>query len=273
MNEIPFTLTNRHGDTIVGNVHRAKSPTGILVLCHGFKGFKDWAMFPWIADQAATMGWTSIRFNFSLSGVTDDIDDRADPDLFRRNTFTREREDLDDLLTALHDGRIDGVGRHPIAVLGHSRGGGITILAAAHDERICAIVSWAAVASFERWGPETRRIWEREGFIEVTNSRTNQVLPLGIELLHDMDEHRSDLDILAAAARIHQPWLIVHGEQDLTVPVAEARQLHEAASGRPRLVTLPNCDHSFGSVHPFPGPSPQLIRAMDATIGFLTTLT
>ncbi len=74
-----------------------------------------------------------------------------------------------------------------------------------------------------------------------------------------------ELDILAAAATVRAPWLIVHGEDDETVPVEDGRRLAERAGGERELRIIPGASHTFGSRHPFAGPTPQLIQALNAT--------
>ncbi|HSS49946.1 MAG TPA: dienelactone hydrolase family protein [Thermoanaerobaculia bacterium] len=74
-----------------------------------------------------------------------------------------------------------------------------------------------------------------------------------------------DADILAAAADVRVPWLIVHGAEDETVSVEEGRQLAGQADGEHELLVVPGASHSFGTRHPFTGPTPQLIQALNAT--------
>ena len=93
---------------------------------------------------------------------------------------------------------------------------------------------------------------------------------MGVEVLEDLERHREALDVAAAAGRVEAPWLIVHGEEDETVPVAEARDLYAAATAHERSAevereTVPGAGHTFGAVHPFAGPTPQLTRALNAT--------
>ena len=69
-------------------------------------------------------------------------------------------------------------------------------------------------------------------------------------------------DLLAAAGRRTAPWLLVQGTEDETVPAEEARRLAAAAS---ELLLIPGADHTFGARHPFAGPNPRLIQALNAT--------
>src|SRR5215212_6440670 len=68
------------------------SPRPAVVILHGFKGFKDWGMFPPLSERIARAGFTAISPNFSGSGV-DDSGDFSLPELFGRNTFTAELQD------------------------------------------------------------------------------------------------------------------------------------------------------------------------------------
>jgi dienelactone hydrolase len=137
-----------------------------------------------------------------------------------------EMADLSAVLEAAGEsiapGRVD---RGRLGLFGHSRGGGNAILAAAREPRVRALVTWAAVATFDR----------------------------------------DDLDILAAARTLRAPWLIVHGEEDESVAVSDADRLAAASSGSHELLRIPGASHTFGARHPFAGPTPQLIQAMNAT--------
>ena len=38
---------------------------GVVVFCHGFKGFKDWGHFNKVAELFADAGFVFLKFNFS----------------------------------------------------------------------------------------------------------------------------------------------------------------------------------------------------------------
>ena len=97
------------------------------------------------------------------------------------------------------------------------------------------------------------------------NGRTGQELPLGLETLADVEENRERLDLAAAAARRRAPWLIVHGGGDETVPAAEAEALARHAADPYELCMIDEASHTFGARHPFAGPTPHLIAAINAT--------
>ena len=240
-----------------------------VVICHGFKGFMEWGFFPALATLLAERGYVAVRFNFSGTGMQPGDELVTDPDAFRANTYSRELAELLAVLGATGDsiapGRVD---RSRIGLLGHSRGGADAILAAASPAwqgRLRALVTWAAIAAVDRFTPAQKEEWRQRGELPVANARTGQQLALGLGLLADIEERRAELDLLAAAAARRAPWLIVHGAEDESVPISDAHRLAERAAGPAELLVIPEASHTFGSRHPFAGPTPQLIQALNAT--------
>jgi dienelactone hydrolase len=248
---------------------RASARPAVIVL-HGFKGFKDWGMFPVLGERLARAGFAAVSLNVSGSGV-DDAGEFADPERFGHNTFSAELADLAAVTDALVRGELDVVPPTAVGLLGHSRGGGVAVLETARDRRVRALVTWASIGSVERWPRADWPAWRARGRIDVVNSRTGQVLPLYPDVLDDIERNAAALDVEAAAARLSVPWLIVHGTADEAVDVREARLL-AAASGREttELVEIPRAGHTFGAKHPWAGSTDALDQAMDRTLDWFT---
>src|SRR5712691_1921649 len=81
------------------------SPRPAVVVLHGFKGFKDWGMFPPLAERLARAGFTAVTLNLSGSGV-DDAGEFSLPERFAHNTFTAELTDLGRAVDALAQGEL-----------------------------------------------------------------------------------------------------------------------------------------------------------------------
>jgi len=262
-----FTMRPRPGDVLRGDIRipDGPPPRSAIVVVHGFKGFKDWGFFPYTCERLAGAGHAVVSFNMSHNGVGADPQEFTELDRFGANTLSME---LDEVLRVVDD-VIGGdlLPRRPqrVGILGHSRGGGQAILAAAEDERIEAVATWAAVSHFDRWTDETKEEWRAEGRLWIMNARTGQQMPLDVGLLEDFEANRSRLHIPDAAKRIDVPWLIVHGRDDLTVKSDEGRALADAAR-QGRLVLVDGAGHTFEARHPFGGSTPQLDVALDATI-------
>jgi pimeloyl-ACP methyl ester carboxylesterase len=248
---------------------RATPRPAVLVL-HGFKGFKDWGMFPVLAERIARAGMTAVSFNLSGSGV-DDGGDFSFPDRFGHATFSGDLGDLGTVVVALSEGGLGVPTPTNVGIVGHSRGGGVAVLHTAYDARVRALVTWSAVSTVGRWSPEEIERWRSEGALQIVNSRTGQVLPLYTDALDDIEKNgASSLNIAAAAAQITVPWLIVHGAEDETVPAHEADALAKAnRRGDSQLLRIEGAGHTFGAVHPFQGSTPELERAIDATVAWM----
>ena len=225
---LPGALAEILVDVRAGN-RRVAGPA--VVLCHGFKGFKDWGFLPPLAERLARAGYVVVSWNASGSGV-DDAGEFTWPERFGRNTFSAELRDLESVLQACDSGGLDFPPPTSVGLVGHSRGGGLAILAAGRNERVAALVTWAAISTPWRWSEEMRRRWREAGFLEVTNQRTGQVLKLFPDVLDDLERNEATLDIAGAADRIKCPWLVIHGAVDETVPVREGEAL-AASAARP----------------------------------------
>ncbi len=229
----------------------------------------EWGFFPPLVELLCDRGFTVVRFNFTGNGMRPGDDLVTDMEAFAQATFSQDLADLLAVLAALGETVAEGlVDRHRLGLFGHSRGGGTSILAAAHPDwsnRLQALVTWSAVSTFDRLGDAEKLVWRQQGSFPVINARTGQELHLDRLVLDDLEAHRTELDIVAAANRRQVPWLIVHGAGDETVPIAEAGRLAEHAGGNGCLIEIPEAGHTFGATHPFTGPTPQLIEALNAT--------
>jgi pimeloyl-ACP methyl ester carboxylesterase len=228
-------------------------------------------MFPPLAERLALAGFSAISPNLSGSGV-DDAGEFTLPERFGHNTFSAELQDVATVIDALMDGQLGLPAPSTLGLIGHSRGGGVAILQAARDSRVRALVTWAAIASVERWPLDQRTVWRAAGRSEVRNARTGQVLPLYTDVLDDIEQNSAPLDIEAAAAGIAIPWLLIHGTNDESVGFSEAELLKGASSLRTtRLMPVEGGGHTFGATHPWHSGTPQIEAVFDATVQWLAS--
>jgi dienelactone hydrolase len=247
---------------------RASARPAVLIL-HGFKGFKDWGMFPHLAERLARAGFTAVSPNLSGSGV-DDAGEFSLPDRFGHNTFSAELEDVARILDSLTQGQLGVPAPSALGIVGHSRGGGIAVLQTARDPRVKALVTWSAISRVERWSADQRATWRATGRTDVQNMRTGQILPLYSNVLDDIEQNADQLNIGAAASKITVPWLIIHGTEDESVGFSEAESLKAANSRKKtRLLPVEHGGHTFGATHPWRSSTPQLDTVFDATVEWL----
>lgn len=275
MASIPFTVTNPQGLPVRGDLHlpEGPEPRPLVVACHGFKSFKDWGWYPAMGDWLAGRGVGLLRFNFSLNGVEEDFQNFTNLENFARNTVTQELMDLQTVLDAVRGGGLTKSGAVDISqlyLLGHSRGAAIAIVHASRDAGIRGVISLAGISGFTRtWVQPLLDGWKARGRTYVANSRTGQDMPLNYTLVEDILAHRDEYDATIQAAALRCPLLILHGEEDTSVPISEGEAVARAAGAE--LVRIPGAQHTFNIKHPFAGFTPEFKIVLTKTLEFIST--
>ncbi|HEU4724337.1 MAG TPA: alpha/beta fold hydrolase [Candidatus Eisenbacteria bacterium] len=254
------------------------APNRAVILCHGFRGFKEWGFLPFLATRLAEEGLPTVAFNFSSSGVTDAEGRFGEPERFRRGTYGGDLADLavvtDWLEARLAAGRIHATeaprAGTRIGLAGHSRGGVIAILRAAKDRRVHAVATLGAPARIGVWPESYFEAWRRGESAEVYDFRTKQSLRLGPELFVDWERNRADYDTAAATAALTSPLLVIHGARDAVVPRAEAETL--AGFGRSTATELrmvEGAGHSFQAGDKIRRTPPPLLDAVESVAAWM----
>ncbi len=268
-----FTIATKVGNLIQATLYGADKfgEQPCVIYIHGLKGFKDWGFVPFIGMKMEERGFCFLSFNFSHNGIGENQMDFTEPDKFEKNTYSLELSEAKEMISLVANGSFFGTENpHPVFLLGHSRGGGIALLAAAENPEINAVVTWASIYTFERFEKSELQKWKNQGYLEVPNVRTGQMLRLGKEMLEDILINGGDkLNILGAIKRLNKPCLIIHGDKDTSVHFYEAEQLNLYSN--PALThyeLIKGADHTFGAKHPFIESTPELDRAISTTIEF-----
>ncbi len=258
---------------IHGDLRIPEDPTGkpLVIFCHGFKGFKDWGGWNYALDRFCLEDYFVISINFSHNGIGDDLQNFTELEKFADNTIGKEIEDLKFLLDEIENNSIFSLIRWKpqIGVIGHSRGGGTVILTSAADERINAVVTWAGMASWDRY-LEMKDSWKESGFIEFENARTKQIMRMNYSFIEDIDNNITQRDISDAVRKLEIPQLIIHGDQDEAVPLSAAELLYNSSNkDRSRLEIVRGGSHTFGTAHPFNGSTPYFDEVIRKTVTWL----
>jgi alpha-beta hydrolase superfamily lysophospholipase len=259
-----FNIKSDEGLEIRGNFDAPRDPTALVVIVHGFKGFKDWGFFPWLAERLCDRGFAVCRFNMSRSGIGTNPDSFDRLDLFADDTYSIQ---LADLRAAVEHARRKYPSL-PVFLLGHSRGGGVALLGAADVSELQGIVTWSAISTVDRWDAPTVKRWRADGFIDVLNQRTKQNMRMSPAILDDFEANRNRLDIGAATARLEVPLLIVHGGRDESVPVSEASVLASKKDDCAKVI-IENAGHTYNAIHPLVHVPFELSLAAEVSAHFI----
>jgi pimeloyl-ACP methyl ester carboxylesterase len=243
----------------------------LIIFIHGFKGFKDWGAHHLTARYFAHNGYRYLKFNLSHSGVpANQPTDVSDMEAFASNTFSKEMFDIDLVI----DYALKHLGVNKVILIGHSRGGGLSILQAAQNPHVNALITWSSIADFSSlWGKEREEEWKKEGKMYVMNARTKEKMPLNITLLEDFNANKENLSIVEHAKKINIPWLIVHGDEDVNVPFETAIQLANV-NPNSKLIKIHRANHVYGASHPYQSETmpPLLFQVCEKSLKFLSEI-
>jgi len=268
-----FSLIGAADKIIAGDLTYDDKHTNapLIIFVHGFKGFKDWGAHQLVARYFAQNGYSYLKFNLSHSGVTTEKPhDVSDMETFANNTFSKEMLDIDLVINYA----LQNLNVNTIFLIGHSRGGGLSILQAANNPHVKALITWSAIADFSSlWKSEQIKGWRADGKIDVINARTKEKMPLNVTLLEDLEKNKEILSITNAAKKLTVPWLIIHGDDDVNVPFETAQQLANT-NPNSRLIKIEGANHVYGVSHPYEKATLplQLLQVCEKSLKFLNGL-
>lgn len=256
MSTSDWSIEGSRGETIFGTTHQHVGECrGVVLVAHGFKGYKDYGMFPWLSIQLSSEGFEVHRFNFAHSGMGALDGPFEREDLFEQSTWNRQVEDLQILVDTF------SIPDRPLFICGHSRGGVSTLLSVGRGVvEVNGVMTLATPSSCLSLPEQMQQTLLQEGRIESPSGRTGQMLYVGKAFLEEQLDDPEQHNLLQLAKQIDCPCLLIHGSDDSTVLVNEALKLEETITDV-SLSIIEGGDHVFNTANPFPvdgTPSPQL---------------
>ncbi|MGA0046254.1 MAG: alpha/beta hydrolase family protein [Candidatus Kapaibacteriota bacterium] len=252
----------------------------LVLLLHGFKGFRNWAFWPVAAQGLAQQGFAVVRLDFALNGMCCTNDRVIALEDFAQNTLMNEVHDVEDFLEAItQESELATlaavVDPETLHVIGHSRGGGIAMVVGRRrleqGKPLTTVTGWNSVGSWERIGPHQIDQWRQQGYYVVQHARTQQELRMNYTYVESYLEHRDELSLQRAVAGLGDRLHFVHAETDLTVPLAEVRRLLRDADRATTIDVIPGSTHTFGMQHPIDHVTPAFAQVLTLTVQRLTS--
>ena len=216
-------IRNRHAEKLDYTFHEGEREIqNIVVLGHGVTGNKDRPFVVALGEGLAAAGIPALRFSFSGNGDSEGK--------FTDSTISKEVEDLGAVLDHLEE--------YGVCYVGHSMGGAVGVLRASEDKRIQRLVSLAGMV-------HTKAFAQRE-FGDVTPDEgfmwDEPDCPLSQAYMDDLAQINTVVNL---APQITVPWLLVHGDEDDVVPIADSHDILAEASSQAQLVTIEGANHVF----------------------------
>jgi uncharacterized protein len=209
------------------------SPEACVVASHGMQSSKESEKYITLGGRMTGEGMGCLRFDFTGCGESE-----GDPG---EGTVTQRVADLAAVVAWV---RKRGDLGKKIGLVGSSLGGYVSLIQAARDPGIGAVVTWATPFHLDDL-PGKRN---DEGYVDV-----------GGAFFDDLPNHR-----LAPLLPRVSKALVIHGDADELVPPDHAREIFRALSGPKEIHIIEGGDHRLID----PG---HRNRALDLTVAWFRT--
>jgi uncharacterized protein len=213
----------------------AEPETPVIICCHGFTGDKIGAnqLTLNLARELERAGYIAIRFDYIGSGD-------SDGDFPTDTIVAGWKEDLNSVLSWVRGQ--SRFSRAPILLYGHSLGGLVALTHNANDAGIAARIVFAPVihpiSNFQHiLGAE---LWEQSLAGKTIANFFGKGFRLEAQFVKEL--LAAGYDPIANAIQLSTPLLIIHGLDDIAVPIQGSIELYEQYQG-PKVFRKPQIDH------------------------------
>ena len=215
----------------------------LVVLVHGFTGNWEGAkhILLNLSKRLQAEGFAVIRF--SCRGTF------PSEGMFKEMTVVREVEDLNAILAYAR-----AQGYEHIHLLGESMGGALITLA--YDETISSMTYWYAAFDF----PDTDFASKITDDVHALAAKQGWVPYKSWQLGREFIESINQYVLYDELKKIKCPTIILHGDADEEVPVAQAQKAFDLLQSKKEIHILKGADHCFRNGQE---------KAIDLTVQFL----
>jgi hypothetical protein len=184
----------------------------IVIICHGFSNNKDGDFYVMLSDEINKKNVSTFRFDYFGHGESEGN--------FEDITVT---EGIDDILCSYSLLKKEGYTN--IALFGSSYGGNTSLFAATKIKDLRFLMLRAPVSDYLeveriRGGEERLKKWKEDG-IRLYRERDGKKLFLKYAFYEDIKKY----DGYKAGEKINIPVLLMHGDQDEVIPLAQSIKL------------------------------------------------
>jgi len=204
----------------------------LAILCPGYLDSKDYSHLVALAAALSKQGYTVVRFEPTGTWESDgDISDY---------TTTQYLEDIKSVL----DYMLQQKDYKHILLGGHSRGGMVSILYAARDPKVSAVLG--IMPSSPRTSTEKRREeWQKTGFSissrdlpDITGTKEFRV-----PYSHILD--KDQYNVFEAVKTVKVPLILLAGELDESVLPEHVREIFDNANEPKKFITIAGIGHDY----------------------------
>lgn len=238
-----------------------------IIITHGFRGFKDWGFFPFVAEEFSKKNFVTILFNFSGSGFNNETKNIINTKNFVENTYSNEIEELNFLINKYLENTFGEISNKKIFLIGFSRGALSVLANYSKFDEIKALTTWSGISKIDRFSPRQKEEWKNNGFLYVLSNNSTELLKISTKLLTEIEEQK--INIEEYLKNQNKPYLIINGDSDLIVHKNEAEKLFNwSKKEQTKLEIIEKTNHFYNTNHPFEATSENLMTVIRITEKF-----
>ncbi|PIN79946.1 hypothetical protein COV13_04480 [Candidatus Woesearchaeota archaeon CG10_big_fil_rev_8_21_14_0_10_32_9] len=198
----------------------------IVIICHGLGASKDHVQYVSFQQELNEKGISTLRID--LLGHGESAGEYNDLTL---------TETIDDILSAKHE--LEKQGYTQIGFIGSSFGGVGGIMAASIEPfKFLTLISPPTYYDIHEMVKSS--IYVLRELMKVNKKTTKNKAKINMKFFKDYGSH----DSYAAAEKILEPVLIIHGDEDKIVPLVKSIELHKRIKNS-KMKILKGADHHY----------------------------
>jgi alpha/beta superfamily hydrolase len=203
----------------------------IIILCHGFSTSKEGRTYVRLEEILNDKGVSTFRFDFFGHGESEGK--------FEEITTFEAVDDIQNAIKFLKES-----GHKIIGLIGSSFGGMASIIEAGKTDDLYVLALKSPVSDYmalihSRVDEQDIKGWKEKGVIDVTGV-DGEIRILNFSFYEEAEKVKA----YEAAQNIKIPTLIVHGDEDETVPIEQSRKTARLIENC-RLETIEGTDHTY----------------------------
>jgi len=203
----------------------------IIILCHGFSTSKEGRTYVRLEEILNDKGVSTFRFDFFGHGESEGK--------FEEITTFEAVDDIQNAIKFLKES-----GHKIIGLIGSSFGGMASIIEAGKTDDLYVLALKSPVSDYmalihSRVDEQDIKGWKEKGVIDVTGV-DGEIRILNFSFYEEAEKVKA----YEAAQNIKIPTLIVHGDEDETVPIEQSRKTARLIENC-RLETIEGADHTY----------------------------
>ena len=235
------SFKNQKNQKLVGilNIPKGKPPFPAVIICHGFKGYKEQGHLKTLATSLTNNGFVVLRFDF-----TNEVGESYGK--LENIQFSQELQDLESVISYISKQKF--VDSQKIGLAGHSLGSQVVFHYAPSDKRVKVLAGLAG--SYIR-GKGTTNIEKnvlkqfgaakKSGFFYVYSKRVKKGYKIKTDFYYDLIKHNT----LAQVKKIKVPTLVLHGTKDSTVSISNSKKIYKLLKQPKKLAVIKGAPHTW----------------------------